>query len=68
MSEAKKLYTAKLANGHTEDWTEAEMQAVKAAFGDRFAEYEVTPLQPEKPADVPSAPSKAKAKDADSAA
>ena len=66
MPDAKKLYTAKL-KGHTEEWTQAEHDAVKSMTGDRFAEYEVTAIQPEKPADVPSAPAKPK-KDADTPA
>lgn len=62
----KKLYDVKLGR-HSEQWTQEEHDAVKAAVGVKFSEYEITPIQPDKPADVQT-PAKTKAKDADNPA
>lgn len=59
----KKTHTLTLGK-HSEEVTEAELAATKKTLGDRrFAEYTVTPIQPAKPADVPSTPAKLKAAD-----
>ena len=59
MADAKKTHLLTLGK-HSEEVTEAELDSLKKAVGSRrFAEYSVTPLQPAKPADVPSTPAKA---------
>jgi len=52
MSEAAKKYRVQFKNAPPEEWTQAEHDAVQAMTGDRFAEYVITPIQPEKPAEV----------------
>lgn len=65
-TEAPKTHRLVL-RGHSEEVTEKELAAVKEMTGDRFSEYTVEDIQPTKPADVPSAPAKAK-KEADTPA
>lgn len=62
---SQKKYKATL-KGHSEEWTQEEHDAVQKMTGDRFGEYKVEVLQPQKPADVPSA--KAATKNADTPA
>jgi hypothetical protein len=48
----KKTHTLQLGNAPKEEVTDAEMAAVKQATGQRFYQYDVQPIQPEKPADL----------------
>ncbi len=50
---SEKKYKASL-RGHSEEWTQAEHDAVKAMTGDRFAQYTVELIQAPRPADVPA--------------
>lgn len=49
--------------GHTEEVTDAELAAIQKMTGDRFAEYTVEPIQPDKPADVQTPTTKTRAAD-----
>lgn len=61
MSEHKKTHTLQLGNGPKQEVTAAELESVKKATGPRFYQYEVQPIQPEKPADLTATPKAPKA-------
>jgi hypothetical protein len=51
-----KTHTIQLGNAPKEEVTDAELAAVKEAFGPRFVQYDVQVLQPKEPADLTAAP------------
>ena len=59
MAEAPKKTHLLTIGKHSEEVTQDELDGIKKAVGaTRFTEYTVSPLQPAKPADVPSTPAK----------
>lgn len=64
----KKTHTIQLGNAPKEEVTAAELAAVQAATGQRFHQYDVQLIQPEKPEDLTAAPRASRAVAATAAA